>query len=358
MNHYPNRPRRIDGERGATLILVAFGMIGFLGFAALAVDIGYLMVVRNQLQNAADAAALGGAMKLYTATTGPNWSDAEAQATATIPLNTVTNTALANGLVQSGYYNLSGSVPGLHATQGSGDAPAVQVTLSKSSGNNGGPVSLFFAPVLGIRTASVAANAVAVESFPGSVGPGQLFPTAIAKCLYDNFWDSTNNQPKTGAACPVQPVGCPLNPGNPGNALGCEFCIGSAYHYPPCESGEWSSFAFDTNDVPTVRGLIANGNPSALSIGDDIWIEPGTKNTIYTAAQALIGTKVAFPIVSGDLTSKGEQPITGFACLTIDDSVGASSKYILVHMSMGCLLALGGPGGPNYGVLTPPTLVK
>ena len=41
--------------------LAAIGLLSLLGFAALAIDVGYLFVVRNELQNAADAAALAGA---------------------------------------------------------------------------------------------------------------------------------------------------------------------------------------------------------------------------------------------------------------------------------------------------------
>ena len=52
-------------QSGAAAILVAFLMIVFLGIAALALDIGYLYVVRTELQNAADAAALAGAGRLY-----------------------------------------------------------------------------------------------------------------------------------------------------------------------------------------------------------------------------------------------------------------------------------------------------
>ncbi|MCE5264195.1 MAG: pilus assembly protein TadG-related protein, partial [Deltaproteobacteria bacterium] len=58
----------ITGRRrqsGAAAILVAFLMIVFLGIAALALDIGYLYVVRTELQNAADASALAGAGRLY-----------------------------------------------------------------------------------------------------------------------------------------------------------------------------------------------------------------------------------------------------------------------------------------------------
>jgi Flp pilus assembly protein TadG len=43
---------------------VAFALIVLIGFAALAIDIGYFYHTKNQLQGAADAAALAGAVKL------------------------------------------------------------------------------------------------------------------------------------------------------------------------------------------------------------------------------------------------------------------------------------------------------
>lgn len=51
-------------DRGVTAIVIALLMLVFLGVAALAVDVGYLYMARNQLQNAADAAALAGARQL------------------------------------------------------------------------------------------------------------------------------------------------------------------------------------------------------------------------------------------------------------------------------------------------------
>ena len=51
-------------ESGAVAIITAILMVVFLGFLALAVDIGHLAAVKNELQNAADAAALAGARAL------------------------------------------------------------------------------------------------------------------------------------------------------------------------------------------------------------------------------------------------------------------------------------------------------
>ena len=57
--------RLVREHKGATVVFVAIAMVMFLGFAALAVDLGYLYVVRGELQNAADAGALAGAQVLY-----------------------------------------------------------------------------------------------------------------------------------------------------------------------------------------------------------------------------------------------------------------------------------------------------
>jgi Flp pilus assembly protein TadG len=54
------------GHRGAVAIVVVILMFMFLGFAAFAVDFGYSYMVKNELQNAADAAALAGASVLFS----------------------------------------------------------------------------------------------------------------------------------------------------------------------------------------------------------------------------------------------------------------------------------------------------
>ena len=52
-------------DRGAVAIIVGLSLFMLLGFGALAVDLGYSMFVKNELQNAADAGALAGAGDLY-----------------------------------------------------------------------------------------------------------------------------------------------------------------------------------------------------------------------------------------------------------------------------------------------------
>ncbi len=56
----PQRESR-RSQRGVTLVWLAFFLLVMLGFVGLGVDMARLMTTRNQLQNAADAAALAGA---------------------------------------------------------------------------------------------------------------------------------------------------------------------------------------------------------------------------------------------------------------------------------------------------------
>jgi hypothetical protein len=54
----------LRSERGQSLILAALAMVAMLGFAALAIDVGYWFSQEGEVQKAVDAAALAGAQEL------------------------------------------------------------------------------------------------------------------------------------------------------------------------------------------------------------------------------------------------------------------------------------------------------
>jgi Flp pilus assembly protein TadG len=58
------------GERGSVMTLAAISMLGLVLAAGLAIDIGHLYVVKAELQNAVDAAALAGAARLNSSSKG------------------------------------------------------------------------------------------------------------------------------------------------------------------------------------------------------------------------------------------------------------------------------------------------
>src|SRR5258708_28236837 len=51
-------------RQGAVAVLTAFMMVFIMGMVAFSIDLGYIAVVRNRLQVAADAAALAGAANI------------------------------------------------------------------------------------------------------------------------------------------------------------------------------------------------------------------------------------------------------------------------------------------------------
>ena len=54
----------LTSERGAVIVHVTIALVGLLAFSIFVVDYGVMWAARRQAQNAADAAALAGAISL------------------------------------------------------------------------------------------------------------------------------------------------------------------------------------------------------------------------------------------------------------------------------------------------------
>jgi len=333
-------------ERGTVIIFVAVGILLLLGIAAFALDFGHLHIVNNELQNASDTVALAGASALYpnTPPTEPNFPQAQTVATNAINLNKSDGTTLINCQVQTGYWDLTQNQPGLQpslpvgVTLGGVWVPAVMGSVNRADGQNSGPMLTWFATIFGINSISARKEATAVVAFPGGVSENVLLPVAINKTVADQLWDKP----------------------------GTSFRIGSSYHYPDSQAGQWTSFLIDQNNVPYVRDLIESGNPDPIKIGDQIWIQPGTENTLYENSKQWsinrrAGETVCLAIVDGELrdNTHAYMPVVGFITFHINFAVGGSEKYIDGYFDPGSDACAGGTGGgPNYGATLPPKLVR
>jgi len=337
--------KQTKGKRGAVAVYVAILLIVFIGFVALAVDIGYVMVVRNQLQNAADAAALAGCNQFYSRDPvtlpfpEPNWQAAEAEAADAVNINEAAKQRLEEADIATGYWNITQSILGLRDkltyTPTTNDGPAIQVAIAKSGTKNSGAILTFFAGILGIETVDLAAQATAVAASPGSVRPESLLPVAISKKVADVYeqYDDPDNL----------------------------FTIGSPYMYPDTLAGQWTSFFLDANDVTSVRGLLENGNPTAVSIGDLIWIEPGVKDTLYdnknqpSVQNLYAGQNVFLPIIDAVIlkTTHSEVPVSGFIGfhITCAGTGCGEGNLKIIRGYFTTAPSYGGPIGPHYGPL-------
>ena len=101
--------------------------------------------------------------------------------------------------------------------------------------------------------------------------------------------------------------------------------IWSYSQYQTSEAGQWTSFQVASNSQAIIMDLIANGNPTPLSVGDDIWILPSTYVGLYSFVP--VGVDVVMPIIQNIYTNS-YVPIVGFIGFHITASVGGSGKYI------------------------------
>jgi Flp pilus assembly protein TadG len=149
--------KKAPPQRGAVLILFAVLLPILLGFAALAVDVAFVVMTKARMQNAADAAALAGASGLLAGET-----------TASARL-TALNLANLNGYTADAFTvvtisNPPGANPNGTTPTFAADATYVRATIVQTVGT-------YFAKTWGFSTIALTATAVAA---PGNLAlPGK-----------------------------------------------------------------------------------------------------------------------------------------------------------------------------------------
>lgn len=152
-------------ERGQALILIVFAILGLFGITALAIDGGMAYSDRRNAQNAADSAALTGALQLIRGKT--NWN---AIATSAAEINGYKDDGASTTVVVSNPPGQGCNGKVWQPTEADVDQDAshyVQVLIRTT-------VNTYFAPVIGIRQTHNCVDAVALADPPlnGSPFPG------------------------------------------------------------------------------------------------------------------------------------------------------------------------------------------
>ncbi len=186
MNTWKARMRRLTRDtEGAVAIIAAFILMALLGAASLAIDMGQLYVVRNNLQNTSDAAALAAAGNLINSQTGARDATAAQQAALTVAqrqrqlagLPAVDPSARNDLTITFGEWNLKTGDPQTAWTEigptcaSNSNANAIRVTLRRGCGTIIGPVSNLFASIFGVNTTEVAASATAYLGYTMQTAP-------------------------------------------------------------------------------------------------------------------------------------------------------------------------------------------
>ena len=202
-------------QGGISLVIVAIFLFLFIGVSALAIDLSHLYLVRNELQNAADAGALAGAKNLYSkdpsagvviqvavaknaavATATANKALAENQGPYPVEVDPNTDVKVGHwafgiGSLSKDFYPYTGTnpqPPDLTLTTPELDQDpnfinAVEVTANR----NAFPVATLFAKIFNQGPFTLSAKAVAYIGYAGSLKPGEVDePIAICKQAITN----------------------------------------------------------------------------------------------------------------------------------------------------------------------------
>jgi len=259
----------IKDQRGATVVMVAVLMVVFLGFTAVAVDIGHLSMVRNELQNASDAGALAGARFLYSddgtaINEGANQTAHDA-ATANKSEQTPVEVNWSAGNVgdaQRGHWSFGlgslarGFYPNdslnpvdlweqstVELDQNPNFINAIRVRTRRQAT----PADSYFARIFGYQNFTLSTDAVAYIGFAGTLTPGEG-DQPIAICLQSIL----RNDEYT---CSIGRM------------------INSGQNIASHETGGWTSFNQDDpctggTNAQEVRSLVCgDGNPAMLTLG-------------------------------------------------------------------------------------------
>lgn len=274
----------MDNESGAIVILTAIMLTMLLGFAALSIDTGHLMVAKNELQNAADAGALAGAGELYNDDgsviqitcnqTAYDAATSNLSEKSAVEVTWDINAADDNdhdvqrghwswglGTLARGFYANSSTTPtvlynvtDIALDQDPTFINAVQVVTRREQVT----IKSFFAKIFGHDSFQQTATAVGYIGFAGTFLPGEL-DIPIALC--EEF-------------------------------LGTPYQCGVAVLYEHAENAMWTNMlqpdkeedgtylACNSADEPELASAVANGNTETLYTGIDV----GVNNGIVSAA--------------------------------------------------------------------------
>ena len=171
--------RRQKSRKGVIVVLSALLMIPLLAMVAFAVDYGYLLKVRMDLQRTADMASLAAVQALIPAADGTqDLASVRSVLRSYAASNAGTGFEVLDSDIEIGRYDPA-TIYSKVSLLNSGTLDTVRVTV-RYDGTANSPVRLFFARALGINSVPVTATACAVLQKPRYIEPGaDILPFAM-----------------------------------------------------------------------------------------------------------------------------------------------------------------------------------
>jgi len=219
MKIYSKLIKKFKDQKGIAAVWVAIVLLMLLGFAALAIDVGYLYATKNELQNIADAAALAGAGELGQIYKGLAPADQQSYDFSTKREDIV---ASARGVVGSGknkaggkdvsirdddiiIFNINQAVGDLKSGSNFYTLPDAVRVIARRDASANGPIRMFFARIfegIGFNFSNINADATAGLTTLTEVGPGEMnMPIGLSENLFPNDCKSTIKFSPTTSSC-------------------------------------------------------------------------------------------------------------------------------------------------------------
>lgn len=354
-------PQHNQNRRGVIIPLTAVLLVFLIGFIAFAVDLGYVVTVQTEMQRTADSAATAAAWDLFEtslATGSPNLSAEIATARDTAVAYAASNRVDAGnpalnpntsnspgGDVVVGYLANDAQTTAQLDYYNTNQANAVQVTLNKTSAQNG-EIPLLFGRVFdrtGIGTTATA-TAAFINNFGGFATPSdgsnlEILPFALDEDTWNAMmagggddvwkWNSSFNRVEGGSDGIREVNLYPQGTGSPGNRGTVD--IGSSNNSTSDLSRQIVS-GISPSDMQQMGGQLKFNNQGTLSLNGDTGISAGIKDELAS----IIGKKRIIPVfqsVSGN-GNNAEYVITKFVgvrILSVDLTGKMSGKQVMVQ---------------------------
>jgi Flp pilus assembly protein TadG len=329
------KPRK--NQSGAILILASFVMVVMLGITALVVDISHLHVVKQEMQNAADSAALRGANFLERDENGKP-----------IPLNTPQTVAINKAIsaatthevikqnlaaadlnIRTGYWDWKTS--SIDNQPSNTKPPAIEVTVTKNH------VALFFARIFGFNQTSLQSKTIAIAPSPDTVQRGALIlPLAISECVFATLTS-------TGSVY-----------------------IGISATGTCTPQGAWGTIESSLSKEEIQAIIKGEKQQPEAKVGLTVTVNTDVDADSFKLVEnCRVDTSCRYAILPVLSTIKFNSPtatdnkINGFACVEIKSVKDTGNpKYVEVSRASGCQSGFfTGLPGPNYGVYVPSKLI-
>jgi Flp pilus assembly protein TadG len=371
---------RLKDKKGTVTVSVAVLLIFLIMFAAFAIDVGYMMVRRNELQNIADTAALAATGELGNAYSTMNYIDSlaytptqtERQGLLDEARAVAANTGVSGVTIESSDLILGVWSPSTHTLIPATTRPtAVNVTAHKDGTTTNVPFSTLLAGVLGIDTFKVSATATASLTPLWTANPGTLpIPVGISYEWYKKDWGEAGycNQPIK--FYPTSDTGCAgwhVYDQSPASARTLRDTIGgltNGTYTSPATTAGVTTYDFTggnvanqfSNDHFTTLSTLFNANKVSdtdgrcqASLAEWAPTHPyqGYSWTAAVAVYAPVEPTIAQSLDAADCSNPhGNMLIVGFSTITlcaVDGPPTYSDK--LIYAIVDCDAMSSGPGG-------------